>query len=138
MLEEWELYWTKAGITGTRVAVLVLYENGHGLRELDGTIGWEASVAWRFLHRVFFEQNLVDGMRFDSWFRNHLPANASELTMRIALEVLKEALGKSGRLRVNEELSVFVGIDEFQKISSFDKLRPLWIACAFLDSTSTL
>lgn len=49
--------------------------------------------------------------------------------MRIALEVLKEALVKSGRLRVNEELSVFVGIDEFQKISSFDKLLPALVDC---------
>jgi hypothetical protein len=131
MLEEWDMYWERARVTGTRVAVLVLYENGHGLRTLDGTIGWEASVAWRFLHRVFLEDNM-DGVLFDEWFRKDLPANASHLTMSLALHVLRKAMVDNKQLNEAHELTVFVGIDEFQKIAHFDELLPALAKCTSL------
>jgi hypothetical protein len=122
MLEEWDLYWKNADITGPKAAVL--YENGHGLRSLDSTIGWEASVAWRFLHRIILERNM-GGVRFDSWFRYQLPENASNLTMEVALMVMKRAMLDCNRLKEAEELSLFVGIDEYQKIADLTSYFPL-------------
>jgi hypothetical protein len=131
MLEEWDLYWSNAGITGKRAAVLVLYENGHGLRSLDSQIGWEASVAWRFLHRVFLEDNMGSKL-FDEWFRKELPKNASQLTMAMAIMVLQRAMFEGKVLQDGEELSLFIGIDEYQKIADFESLLPALGKCTHL------
>ena len=112
MLEEWDLYFDGAGVPGPRVAVLILYENGHGVRSLDATIGWEASMAWRFLHRVFLEHNCVGDLSFNEWFKKHLPSNAKDLTLRMAILTLRAAM----KIPEEQPLSVFLGIDEYQKI----------------------
>jgi hypothetical protein len=68
----------------------------------------QASLSWRLLHRFFLEDN---GPKLQPFF-SALPANAADLTLGLALDVIVLAMG------CPEQLSIFLGVDEYQAIPS--------------------
>ena len=113
MLEEWEHIFDLACIPESRLGVLVLYHNGHMPHPVERKMGIEASFAWRLLHRCFIEGN---GEVFARWFTESLPKNGGKLTLRLALEVIRQKYVNLGTIEKDETLHLFLGVDEYQTI----------------------
>ncbi|KAI3643840.1 hypothetical protein MP228_010004 [Amoeboaphelidium protococcarum] len=75
------------------------------------TIG--ASFAWRLLHRCFIDDN---GDGFAKWFTDSLPVNSTQLTLRLALDAIRQKWINLGRIRPVDTLHLFLGVDEYQTI----------------------
>jgi hypothetical protein len=115
LLEEWEAIFDIAGISENRIGLLIAYYNGSMPQPIERYMTIEASFSWRLLHRLFIDGN---GPNFSTWFRNHLPANAKDLTLEQALDVVRYKFVSSGRLKGNDTLNLFLGIDEYQNIEN--------------------
>ncbi|KAI3645137.1 hypothetical protein MP228_011301 [Amoeboaphelidium protococcarum] len=114
MLEEWEQIFDLAGIPQTtRLGVLVLYYNGYMPHPVERRMTIEASFAWRLLHRCFIDGN---GDGFAEWFTESLPVNGTQLTLRLALDVIRQKWINLGRIRPVDTLHLFLGVDEYQTI----------------------
>ncbi len=118
MLEEWRMLFDKAGVNGPRLGIMVLYFNGRGLRTMDRVLPAEASFSWRMLHRLFLDGNKdsLNGPALQTYFRQHLPENAKDLTLELALLTVLEVAKQNDILKDGERLSLFLGVDEYQKI----------------------
>ena len=100
---------------------------------LDTSIGIEASFSWRLLHRFFLSQTTKlddSNMEYSSlsiFFHRHLPLNAARLKLETALKVIHHVLCSH-----NETLSLFVGIDEYQRLpqQELDSLLDLLLSTA--------
>ena len=77
--------------------------------------------------------NFLDGNTELGWeeFWQNLPGNAQDLTLRLALRVIRLALQGSGpedaeatREKRNEHYALFVGIDEYERVPKNDKDDP--------------
>jgi hypothetical protein len=104
-----------ANIPETRLGVLVMYYNGHMPQPVEREMSIEASFSWRLLHRFFIEGN---GKGFRDWFTEALPSNAKDLTLRLALEAIREKCCKQGIVKKGETLHLFLGVDKYQTIHS--------------------
>ena len=114
MLEEWKRIFDLANICKeARLGVLVLYHNGHMPHPVERKMSIEASFSWRLLHRCFIEGN---GDVFRHWFTESLPVNGGELTLDLALQVIRQKCINLGMLKSNETLHLFLGVDEYQTI----------------------
>ena len=113
MLEEWERIFDLADIPKTRLGVLVLYHSGHMPHPVEREMSIEASFAWRLLHRCFIEGN---GKGFSKWFSSSLPANGINLTLRLALEVIRQKYVNMEMIKPNDTLNLFLGVDGYQTI----------------------
>ena len=118
MLEEWKSYFAKAGIKEDqpRLGVIVTYGNGSCAKDFEGYRAYpiEATFSWRLLHVLFLKKNSSKAM---TWCHaSYLPNNASEMTLQLALEVVWAAAERFHIVRKGEILSLFIGIDEYQKI----------------------
>eukprot|EP01032_Pedospumella_encystans_P010936 gene10936-12760_t len=105
------------GVQGRQVHIIVPYYNGHSLQWIDKELSIESSFSWRLLFMVFLKWK---GVEFpDLCTSNKLPFNSQDLTLPIALETVRLALLKDSKhpLDPEENLSIFVGIDEFQKVA---------------------
>ena len=66
------------------------------------------------LYQLFLKGNSKDAT---NWTQGrYLPANAEEMTLELALQVIRTAAEKDEIVSDNEVLSLFVGVDEYQKI----------------------
>ena len=108
-----------------RLALVMSYANGHSVTAYERSMGSQAGFAWRLLHAVFLDANTDLGWE-DFW--SDLPDNAKDLTLRLALRVLRRVL--QGRVpqdavatggNRNEFYALFVGIDEYQLVPMNDE-----------------
>ena len=117
MLEEWKSAFEGAGITGPSSAVIVTYGNGTGVCSQDRMLPIEASFGWRILHQLFVKQNFRDEDSSNWAGPGFLPANAKDMTLRLALEVVQGLLREVLiTVPTDSKLSLFIGIDEYQAI----------------------
>jgi hypothetical protein len=116
MLEEWPQVFKKAGILEPCLGVFVNYGNGHSAKSFEDVMSIEAAFSWRMLHRLFVEDNYKD-KDYMFWSNPHfLPSNAEDLTLEVALRVVRAGAEACGNVGSGQTLSLFVGIDEYQKI----------------------
>lgn len=116
MLEEWPLAFNLAGITDSAQAVIVTYGNGTGVSDQDKTLPIGASFGWRLLHQLFVKKNSKDGQSSKWTSRGFLPANAAEMTLLLALEVVQGLLQEFHIVPSGSMCSLFIGVDEYQSI----------------------
>jgi hypothetical protein len=115
MLEEWKSIFDDANVSKPSLGVLVTYGNGHSANMLDDLLPIQAGFSWRMLHRLFLEKNCApEYSKWDS--TDFIPENASELTVDLALRVVLKLAKQFKHVKEDETLSLFVGIDEYQKI----------------------
>ena len=116
MLEEWKNIFEQIGITSNMYGVVITYGNGEAPKPFEENMKIEASFGWRLLHRLFIEGNYND-RSYRSWYsKRFLPSNANDLTLDVALGVVRLYAEQALPLRNDEKLSLFVGVDEYQKI----------------------
>lgn len=112
MLEEWPRLFELAEIPKPWLGVFVNYGNGHAPKDFENQMPIEAAFGWRMLHRLFVEDNTSD-IEAASWHsRGFLPQNADELSLELAFTTICIAQ----QLEHAHTLSLFLGIDEYQKI----------------------
>ena len=116
MLEEWPRLFQRAGIGGATLGVLISYGNGHGPVDFESRMAIEATFSWRVLHRMFVEGNAATNHVFAWSNRGFLPANADEMTLELALGVVRAGAQEFGVVQPDAPLSLFIGIDEYQKV----------------------
>eukprot|EP00732_Lithocolla_globosa_P002421 Lithocolla_globosa_v1_NODE_1577_length_2471_cov_446.691639.p1 type:complete len:745 gc:universal NODE_1577_length_2471_cov_446.691639:92-2326(+) len=100
-------------------SLIVSYGNGHSLRTVEHSMGISASFSWRLLYAFFLDGNCQHA--FSEFFRRVLPRNASQLSLRVALQTILEYL------RTVEKFDTqifFIGIDEYQTISKLE-VKPI-------------
>jgi hypothetical protein len=124
MLEEWEQMFKEAHVPEPYLGVLVSYGNGYSVKALDGALPVEAGFSWRMLHRLFLEDNCA--FEYNAWnSTSFIPHNAHNLTIRVALQVVRALAGECRKSKsagectvaqAGQTLSLFIGIDEYQKI----------------------
>jgi len=116
MLEEWPQLFRDAQIPEPHLGVFVSYGNGFAPKDFENRMPIEAAVGWRMLHRLFVEDNCTEeGSNY--WFdRGFLPGNADELLLHVALQVVRAGAERFGIVKAGETLSLFFGVDEYQKI----------------------
>ena len=116
MLEEWPQLFERAKIPKPWLGTLVAYGNGHAPKDFEKKMPVEAAFGWRMLHRLFVEGNCED-REVASWSRQtFLPSNADELSLELAFDVVVTAARELGLVDADGTLSLFLGIDEYQKI----------------------
>jgi hypothetical protein len=104
-------------ILGQRISGIVSFGNdGNAYSSLDDILGIQCSFAWRVLH-MFFKAHHFN---FELWMRNKSPKNRNMLTLRLALSVIEFHWSQ----KTEDNILVFVGIDEYQKLGQ-DKLNAL-------------
>eukprot|EP00978_Attheya_sp_CCMP212_P033894 scaffold139166_cov47-Attheya_sp.AAC.1 len=115
MLEEWKGIFVDANVSEPFLGVLVTYGNGHSANKLDELLPIQAGFSWRMLHRLFLENNCAP--EYNKWNSlNFIPENAEKLTVDLALRVVLKLAKQFEHVKEDETLSLFVGIDEYQKI----------------------
>ena len=103
-------------IPGQRISGIVSFGNdGNAYGEFDELLGIQCSFAWRLLH-MFFKAHYS----FEDWMRNKSPKNRNKLTLRLALSIIERYWSQ----KTKENILVFVGIDEYQKLDQ-EKLNSL-------------
>ncbi len=116
MLEEWSRLFRDAQIPEPNLGVFVSYGNGHGPKPFENRMPIEAAFGWRMLHRLFVEDNWKESAT-ELWCeRGFLPSNADELSLGIALHVVRAGAERFGRVGAGKTLSLFIGVDEYQKV----------------------
>ena len=106
----------RVGVTGRQINIIVPYYNGLSLQWMDMEFSIECSFSWRLLFMVFLKGN---GVNFEQLCAsNMLPFNSRGLTLTVALNTVRLALlrDRKNPLGKDEKLSIFLGIDEFQKV----------------------
>ncbi|EPZ33843.1 hypothetical protein ROZALSC1DRAFT_30715 [Rozella allomycis CSF55] len=119
-------------IPGKRISGIVSFGNdGNAYGQFDEILGIHCSFAWRVLH-LFFKAHYG----YQDWMRNKSPKNRTALTLKLALSIIERYWCE----RVDGNLLVFVGIDEYQKLSQKDLNDLLDILCdaSYRSSHSTL
>ncbi|KAI3657486.1 hypothetical protein MP638_006133 [Amoeboaphelidium occidentale] len=110
---------TVLGITripGKRLSSIISFGNdGNAYGWVDESLGIECSFAWRVLHSLFKAQ-----YSYESWMRDKSPANRKLMTLDMALQTIEEYWSK----KTNDNILVFVGVDEYQKLD-LDNLEKL-------------
>ena len=114
LLDEASQILNMANIPEPRVNLLVLYYNGHSLRNVENSVTIEASFSWRVLYGFFLEQN---GNGFAEWMRNDLRRSCKDMTLRLALGVILKACIESGKVQEGQTLTLFLGIDEYHVVN---------------------
>ena len=116
MLEEWPRLFELAEIPKPWLGVFMNYGNGHAPEDFEKTMPIQAAFGWRMLHHLFVEGNCED-REVASWSRRaFLPSNADELSLARAFDVIVAAAKEFGLVDADSTLSLFLGIDEYQKI----------------------
>eukprot|EP00039_Didymoeca_costata_P017664 m.328982 g.328982 ORF g.328982 m.328982 type:complete len:989 (+) comp16566_c0_seq26:227-3193(+) len=113
MLEEWRTIFDKVGIKGKRHNVLLSYGNGTSPIELDRKMPIEASFSWRMLHHLFLRDS---GSKMNWHDQNFLPKNKNEMSIHVALKVMDKGIRELEGYGEDDQISLFIGIDEYQKI----------------------
>jgi hypothetical protein len=113
MLEEWRRVFRAAQLPEPWLGVLVTYGNGHSPKDFEHHMPVEAAFSWRMLHRLFLGKGNSKSENPEAAF---LPCNAAALNLRVALRVIRAAAGELNLAKENETLSLFIGVDEYQKI----------------------
>ncbi|KAJ8330724.1 hypothetical protein O5D80_001235 [Batrachochytrium dendrobatidis] len=110
------------GIQGKRLSAIVSFGNdGNAYGEIDKLLGIKCSFAWRLLHSVFKAQ-----YKFDDWMRRKSPINRTGLTMQLALSTIELYWSQKTR----DNILLFVGVDEYQKLGQDELSSLLDILCA--------
>ena len=103
-------------IAGKRISgIISLGNDGNAYGEIDNILGIQCSFAWRVLH-MFFKAHYS----FDEWMRLKSPMNREALTLSMALSTIEHYW----RQRTQDNILVYVGIDEYQKLGQ-EKLNSL-------------
>ena len=99
------------GIPGQRVSTIISFahEGTSYTKNIDEYLGIQCSFAWRLLHS-FFKANYS----FSTWMYEKSPRNRKALTLNLVLGILEYHFRP--KLDAQENLLVFVGIDEYQKL----------------------
>ncbi|KAJ3346595.1 hypothetical protein HDU83_002841, partial [Entophlyctis luteolus] len=109
------------GISGERISVLISFGNdGNAYSWVDRQLGIECSFAWRVMHSVFKAQH-----KFVTWMRSKSPANRRDLS----LELVMSTIDYHWKQKTTGNVLVFVGIDEYQKLSQDDLNLLLDLLC---------
>ncbi|KAK5667760.1 hypothetical protein QVD99_005605 [Batrachochytrium dendrobatidis] len=109
-------------IQGKRLSAIVSFGNdGNAYGEIDKLLGIKCSFAWRLLHSVFKAQ-----YKFDDWMRRKSPINRTGLTMQLALSTIELYWSQKTR----DNILLFVGVDEYQKLGQDELSSLLDILCA--------
>ena len=115
IINECSRFLVEAGVTGFIVEILVVYYNGHSLTECDKILPIEASFSWRILHRFMLESN--SAIPFHTWFKLlNLPQSPENLDLGTTLQIIRHICVTENKIKPNEILNLFIGIDEFQSI----------------------
>ena len=103
-------------IPGRRMSGIVSFGNdGNAYGEFDELLGIQCSFAWRVLH-MFFKAHYS----FSKWMREKSPNNKQQMTLEMALSVIES----HWRQKTEDNILVFVGIDEYQILGQ-EKLNSL-------------
>ncbi|KAL5034590.1 hypothetical protein RTP6_002414 [Batrachochytrium dendrobatidis] len=109
-------------IQGKRLSAIVSFGNdGSAYGEIDKLLGIKCSFAWRVLHSLFKAQ-----YKLDVWMREKSPKNRSELTMTLALSTIELYWSQ----KTQDDILLFVGVDEYQKLGQDELSSLLDILCA--------
>ncbi|KAK5673583.1 hypothetical protein QVD99_001023 [Batrachochytrium dendrobatidis] len=110
------------GIQGKRLSAIVSFGNDtNPYGEIDKVLGIKCSFSWRLLHSFFKAQYM-----FDDWMRRKSPKNRSELTMQLALSTIELYWSQ----KTQDDILLFVGVDEYQKLCQDELKSLLDILCA--------
>jgi hypothetical protein len=117
MLEEWRMVFGAGQLPEPWLGVLVTYGNGHSPKDFENDMPIEAAFSWRTLHRLFLDKGNSKSEDHAYWSSDtYLPCNAAALSLDVALRVFRAAAEELNLAKENETLSLFIGIDEYQKI----------------------
>ncbi|KAJ8326158.1 hypothetical protein O5D80_004934 [Batrachochytrium dendrobatidis] len=109
-------------IQGKRLSTIVSFGNdGNPYGEIDKLLGIKCSFAWRLLHSVFKAQ-----YKLDIWMRRKSPKNRNGLTMQLALSTIELYWSR----KTQDDILLFVGVDEYQKLCQDELSSLLDILCA--------
>ena len=75
-----------------------------------------ASFAWRMLHQLLVKENSADERAAKWTSEGFLSANASDLTLPLALLVIYVLLLEFDQVPMDSTISLFIGVDEYEKI----------------------
>jgi hypothetical protein len=108
-------------IPGIRKSGIVSFGNdGNSYGRFDDLLGIQCSFAWRVLH-MFFKAHY----RFEYWMREKSPKNRREMSLDLALSVIEQHWSQV----TEENILVFIGIDEYQKLGQYKLNSLLDILC---------
>jgi hypothetical protein len=97
---------------GKRLSAIVSFGNdGCAYSKLDNALGISCSFAWRVLHLFFKAQH-----SFQDWMCEKSPKNRRHLTLHLVLSIIE----RHWRQKTDGDILVFVGIDEYQKLSQLE------------------
>ena len=103
-------------IPGERISGIVSFGNdGNAYGAYDEVLGIQCAFAWRVLHVFFKAQH-----KYQSWMREKSPKNRKMMTLDLALSIIELHWSQ----KTDENILVFVGIDEYQKLDQ-EKLNSL-------------
>lgn len=108
----------RVGCRGMKVSFQVQYFNGYSLQWIDHKLPIEVSFCWRLLYMAFLAGG-ASRYSFSEFCNRHiLPRHCRHLNLPLTIKTLRYAMetARPVILEKDQSLSIFLGIDEFQKI----------------------
>ena len=104
----------KDAIPGDCVFVVVSYGNPYDPRIVDD-LGIECAFAWKVLHS-FFKSHY----QFLDFMQDKSPLNRSHLSLSVLLSTVYANWLKKDSNNQSKKLNIFIGVDEYQKLTKDD------------------
>jgi DNA uptake protein ComE-like DNA-binding protein len=121
------------------IAVHVMYYNGRSIGSADRNLPIVESFAARLLHRFFCEG--IAGRRPFSSFMEGLGTDSTtfpKMNIILACRTIRSALERTGRLKNDDTLGLFISIDEYHSIGEIGEQCLPELAQALVDASTQL